>query len=106
MCTSEFGARIASSGAFVTELPPGDHGSWKRASHRNWLLVAASTTTVVIDAFLASPSIDVADAVYSLGRGTGVVVDRQFSSNDPAIAYLRDEVRSSPIVHASDINLV
>lgn len=103
---SRIAHRVTSAGAFVAELPPGAHHGWERTSRRNWLLVAASTTTVVIDAALASPSIDFADAARSLGRGTGVIVDRYSTRSDPAIAYLLDEVGSSQVVHTSDINLL
>ncbi|MEP6799789.1 MAG: DNA-processing protein DprA [Lapillicoccus sp.] len=64
---------IASSGAVISEVPPGSAPTKPRFLLRNRLIAAMTTGTVVVEAGLRSGSLNTARTAFALGRPVGVV---------------------------------
>lgn len=86
-------ARLAGSGAVVSEVPPGSAPTRGRFLQRNRLIAALSSGTVVVEAALRSGSLNTARTAALLGRPVGAVPGPVTSPGSAGChALLRDGV--------------
>jgi len=70
---AELLARVAHTGAAITEVPPGVAPTRVRFLSRNRMLAAASAATIVVEAGLRSGSLNTAHHALAIGRPVGAV---------------------------------
>jgi DNA processing protein len=96
-------ARIAGSGAIVSEVPSGGSPTKWRFLQRNRLIAAVSAATVVVEAGWRSGSLNTAGHAAALGRPLGAVPGSVTSATSEGCHRLLREFDATCVTRASDV---